>query len=67
MVHRTASGRRDRSDLEALRLVQSQAPRAPPKVHDLVLELDAGYADNFISSADESQKLTYVDTFLESF
>ncbi len=42
----------------------------PPK--GLVLELDAGYADNSISSADEadeSQKLTYVDidTFLESF
>ena len=50
-------------------LWQSQAPRAPPEVHDLVLELDAGYADNSISSADESQELTYVDidTFLESF
>ena len=47
----------------------SSAPRAPPEVHDLVLELDAGYADNSISSADESQKLIYVDidTFLESF
>ena len=50
-------------------LWQSQAPRAPSEVHDLVLELDAGYADNSISSADESQELTYVDidTFLESF
>ena len=50
-------------------LWQSQAPRAPPEVHDLVLELDAGYADNSISSADELQELTYVDinTFLKSF
>ena len=41
-------------------------------MHDLVLELDAGCADNSISLADESdesQELTYVDidTFLESF
>ena len=39
---------------------------------DLVLELDAGSADNSIRSADEadtSQELSYVDidTFLENF
>ncbi len=53
-------------------LWQSRSPRAPPDVDELVLELDATYADNSIDSgdqADSSQELTYVDiaTFLESF
>ena len=52
-------------------LWQARAPRAPPDVDDLVLELDAAYSANSISSpdqADESQELTYVDidTFLSS-
>ena len=45
---------------------------APPDVEDLVLELDAAFADSSLESldqADEPQELTYVDidTFLESF
>ena len=53
-------------------LWQASAPRAPPDVEDLVLELDAAYSDSPIESrdqADESQELTYVDidTFLASF
>jgi hypothetical protein len=53
-------------------LWQASSPRAPPDVDELVLELDAAYADNSISSLDQddqSQELTYVDndTFLESF
>ena len=53
-------------------LWQASAPRAPPDVEDLVLELDAAFADSSLESldqADEPQELTYVDidTFLESF
>ena len=36
----------------------------------LVLELNAAYSDSFIGSsdqADQSQELTYVDTFLATF
>ena len=44
-------------------------PVAASEVHDLVIELTAHYADNSVSSADDSSELTYVeiDTFLESF
>ena len=53
-------------------LWQSPAPRGPPDVDGLVLELDAAYSDSAIDSpdqADESQDLTYVDidTFLANF
>ncbi len=53
-------------------LWQARAPRAPPDVDGLVLELDAAYSANSIDSpdhADQSQELTYVgiDTFLKSF
>ena len=53
-------------------LWQASAPRAPPDVGGLVLELDAAYSDSPIGSpdqADESQELTYVDidTFLANF
>jgi len=53
-------------------LWQASAPQAPPDVEDLVLELDAAFADSsleFLDQADEAQELTYVDidTFLESF
>ena len=53
-------------------LWQASAPRAPPDVEDLLLELDAAFADSSLESldqADEPQELTYVDidTFLESF
>ena len=53
-------------------LWQASAPRAPPDVEDLVLELDAAFADSSLESldqADEPQELTYVDidTFLGSF
>jgi hypothetical protein len=53
-------------------LWQSRAARAPPEVDELVLELDAAYADNLFDSgdqADPSQELTYVeiDTFLSNF
>ena len=53
-------------------LWQASAPRAPPDVEDLGLELDAAFADSSLESldqADEPQELTYVDidTFLESF
>ena len=53
-------------------LWQSRAPRAPPDVAGLVLELDAAYSGSSIDSSDqtdESQELTYVDidTFLASF
>ena len=53
-------------------LWQASAPRAPPDVEDLVLELDAGFADSSwesVDQADEPQELTYVDidTFLASF
>jgi len=53
-------------------LWRSRAPRAPPDVDELVLELDAAYADNSLDSgnqADSSQEWTYVDidTFLENF
>jgi len=53
-------------------LWQSPAPRGPPDVDGLVLDLDAAYSDSAIDSpdqADESQDLTYVDidTFLANF
>ena len=53
-------------------LWQSRSARAPPGVQELVLELDAAFADSVLESADradESQDLTYVDidTFLENF
>ena len=53
-------------------LWQASAPRAPPDVEGLVLELDAAYSSSSIGSpdqADPSQELTYVDidTFLSSF
>ncbi len=53
-------------------LWQASAPRAPPDVDNLVLELDAAYSASSIDSsdtADEFQDLTYVDidTFLEHF
>ena len=53
-------------------LWRSRSPRAPPDVDELVLELDAAYADNSLDSgdqADPSQELTYVDidTFLANF
>ena len=53
-------------------LWQASAPRAPPDVHGLVLELDAAYSDSSLGlsdQADESQELTYVDidTFLATF
>ena len=53
-------------------LWQASAPRAPPDVDGLVLDLDAAYSDTSLVSpdqADESQELTYVDidTFLASF
>ena len=53
-------------------LWQASAPRAPPEVEDLVLDLDAAYSDSSIGSpdqADQSQELTYVDidTFLATF
>ena len=53
-------------------LWQASAPRAPPDVDGLVLELDSSYSDSPIGSpgqADQSQELTYVDidTFLASF
>ncbi len=53
-------------------LWQGSAPRAPPDVEGLVLELDAAYSSSSIGSpdqADPSQELTYVDidTFLSSF
>jgi len=53
-------------------LWRTSAPRAPPDVNGMVLELDAAYSASSIDSpdqADESQELTYVDidTFLENF
>jgi len=53
-------------------LWQPSAPRAPPDVEDLVLDLDAAYSDSSIGSpdqADQSRELTYVDidTFLATF
>lgn len=53
-------------------LWESRSPRAPPEVHELVLELDAAYCGNSLDAAveaDESHELTYVDidTFLASF
>ena len=53
-------------------LWQASAPRAPPDVDGLVLELDAAYSDSPIDSpdqVDQSQELTYVpiDTFLSTF
>jgi hypothetical protein len=58
--------------LRHCRLWQASAPRAPPDVEGLVLELDAAYSASSIDSldqADASQELTYVDidTFLASF
>jgi hypothetical protein len=53
-------------------LWESRSPRAPPEVHELVLELDAAYCGNALDApneADESQELMYVDidTFLENY
>ena len=53
-------------------LWQSWSPRAPPKVDELVLEVDAACSSRSIDSpgpADESQELTCVDidSFQESF
>ena len=53
-------------------LWQSRSARAPPEVKELVLELDAAFADSSLESADQadpSQELTYVDidTFLANF
>ena len=53
-------------------LWQASAPRAPPDVEDLVLDLDAAYSDSSSGSpdqADQSRELTYVDidTFLATF
>ena len=53
-------------------LWQASAPRVPPDVEDLVLDLDAAYSDSSIGSpdqADQSRELTYVDidTFLATF
>ena len=53
-------------------LWQSRSARAPPEVQELVLELNAAFADSALEPADradESQELTYVDidTFLENF
>ena len=53
-------------------LWQASAPRTPPDVDGLVLELDAAYSTSSIGSpdqADQSQELTYVDidTFLATF
>ena len=53
-------------------LWQASAPRAPPDVDHLVLELDAAYSDSsigFPNQADQTQELTYVDidTFLATF
>lgn len=69
VVYRTDSGRHSRSYLKALRPVAIAGPVAASEVHDLVIELTAHYADNSVSSADDSSELTYVeiDTFLESF
>ena len=58
--------------LEHLGLWQVPAPRAPPDMEDLVLELDASYSDSFIGFSDptdQPQELTYVDidTFLSTF
>ena len=53
-------------------LWQAPAPRAPPDMEDLVLELDAAYSDSsigFPDQTDQPQELTYVDidTFLSAF
>jgi hypothetical protein len=53
-------------------LWQAPAPRAPPDMEDLVLELDAAYSDSsigFPDQTDQPQELTYVDidTFLSTF
>jgi hypothetical protein len=58
--------------LQHCRLWQASAPRAPPDVDNLVLELDAAYSDSsidFPDQADQPQELTYVDidTFLTTF
>lgn len=53
-------------------LWQSRSARAPPALNELVLELDAAFADGSLESADQadpSQELTYldIDTFLANF
>ena len=53
-------------------LWESRSPRAPPEVHELVLELDPAYSGNALDApneADESQELTYVDidNFLDNY
>ena len=57
--------------LEHFGLWQAPAPRAPPDMEDLVLELDAAYSDSsigFPDQTDQPQELTYVDidTFLST-
>jgi hypothetical protein len=51
---------------------EASAPRAPPDVDNLVLELDVAYSDSsidFPDQADQPQELTCVDfdTFLATF
>ncbi len=58
--------------LEHLGLWQVPAPRAPPDMEDMVLELDASCSDSsigFSDPTDQPQELTYVDidTFLSTF
>ena len=57
-------------DVNTVACGKRPAPRAPPDMDDLVLELDAAYSASSISSTDqaaEPQDLTYVDTFLAGF
>ena len=59
VVHRTASGRRDRRAPQTLPLVSSVGPRASPDADGLVQEVDS-------TSSDQLQKLTYMDTLLDT-
>jgi hypothetical protein len=70
VIEKILGGHRRAALVDGLR--QASAPRAPPDVEGLVLELDAAYSDSTIGSpdqVDQSQELTYVDidTFLSSF
>ncbi|HUG68931.1 MAG TPA: hypothetical protein VMM76_14375 [Pirellulaceae bacterium] len=42
-------------------LWQSRAARAPPGVDELVLELDAAYADNLLDSGDQADPSKDID------